>query len=137
MKPSQAQIEEWYEIAEKDVTRTLYKLVQLAYAAGAEAALAKLRGDGVEFDKELKDFLFQLVHGDFMADNPEDLTAAMNLPHRIRDYGDRRAAAQAAIPKVNYAPLYEYAKANKVNYNQLCAIVGAAVGIGEPTPEAL
>ena len=54
------------------------------------------------YDKKMENFLLQLVHGDFMADNTEDLTAALDLPHWIRDYAkacisaDRAARATGA-----------------------------------------
>jgi len=108
----------------EDARKEIQLAKEAAYQAGAADAIAKLREGGVELPKRVIEIGVPTYY-------PE-------LPALVINYGDRRvAAAQVVTPKVNYAPLYEYAKANKVNYNQLCAIVNHAVGIGEPTPEAL
>ena len=38
---------------------------------------------------------------------------------------------QSQDAKLNYAPLYEYAQANRINYNQLCAVLREAMQGGQ------
>ena len=52
-------------------------------------------------------------------------------PAKMHDYAAAKVreamARQNADAKLNYAPLYDYAQANRIDYNHLCAVVREAM----------
>ena len=107
---------------EGDLT-CIESLVAAAYALGAAQAQQNT-------EPELPEPHLRIPRNSMGAKWIDDCFSATQM-HDHYQAGVRVGMGQSLDAKLNYAPLYDYAQANRTDYNQLCTAVRAAMQGGQ------